>query len=45
MCLNMTGGGGNNYIVGYGEEIKILAVYVIIAEKNIVRNLVGTWSE
>ncbi len=45
MGLNMTGGGGYYYIVGYGEEIKILAVDVIIAEKNIVGNLVGTWSE
>ena len=33
------------YIVGYGEEIKILAVDVIISEKNIIGNLVGTWSE
>ena len=38
-------GGGFYYIVGYGEEIKILAVDVIIAEKNIIGNLVGTWSE
>ncbi len=45
MGLNMTGGCGYYYIVGYGEEIKILAVDVIIAEKNIVGNLVGTWSE
>jgi len=41
----MTAGGGYYYIVGYGEEIKILAVDVIISEKNIVGNLVGTWSE
>ncbi len=27
------------------EEIKILAVDVIISEKNIIGNLVGTWSE
>ena len=33
------------YIVGYGEEIKILAVDVIISERNIIGNLVGTWSE
>ena len=45
MGLNMTSGGGYYYIVGYGEEIKILAVDVIIAEKNIIGNLVGTWSE
>ena len=45
MGLNMTSGGGYYYIVGYGEEIKILAVDVIIAEKNIIGTLVGTWSE
>ena len=43
--LDMTSGGGFYYIVGYGEEIKILAVDVIISEKNIIGNLVGTWSE
>ena len=31
--------------MGYGEEIKILAVDVIISERNIIGNLVGTWSE
>ena len=45
MGLNMTSGGGFYYIVGYGEEIRILAVDVIITEKNIIGNLVGTWSE
>ena len=29
----------------YGEEIRVLAVDVIISEKTIVGNLVGTWSE
>ena len=44
--INMTAQhGGYYYIVGYGEEIKVLAVDVIISEKNIVGNLVGTWSE
>jgi NAD+-dependent secondary alcohol dehydrogenase Adh1 len=45
MGLKMTGGGGSYYIVGYGEEIKSLAVDLIIAEKSIIGNLVGTWSE
>ena len=45
MGLNMTANGGFFYIVGYGEEIKILAVDVIISERNIIGNLVGTWSE
>ena len=37
----MTGGGGYYYIVGYGEEIKILAVDVIIAEKTHSRKFSG----
>jgi len=41
----MTRPGGYFYIVGYGEEIKILAVDVIFTERNIIGNLVGTWSE
>ncbi len=45
MGLNMTRPGGYFYIVGYGEEIKILAVDVIFTERNIIGNLVGTWSE
>ena len=45
MGLSMTGDGGYYYIVGYGEEIRVLAVDMVITEKNIVGNLVGTWSE
>ena len=45
MGLQMTGAGGYYYIVGYGEEIQVLAVDMIIAEKNIIGNLVGTWAE
>ena len=45
MGLKMTADGGYYYIVGYGEEIKVLAVDMIISEKNIVGNLVGTWAE
>ena len=45
MGLDMTAAGGSYYIVGYGEEIRILAVDAIITEKNIIGNLVGTWSE
>ena len=36
MGLNMTANGGYYYIVGYGEEIKVLAVDMIISEKNIL---------
>ena len=45
MGIQMTSNGGFYYIVGYGEEIKSLAVDFIISEKTIVGNLVGTWSE
>tara|TARA_Y100001938_G_C8040626_1_gene405968 strand:+ start:307 stop:1368 length:1062 start_codon:yes stop_codon:yes gene_type:complete len=45
MGIQMTSNGGFYYIVGYGEEIKSLAVDLIISEKTIVGNLVGTWSE
>ena len=45
MGIQMTSNGRFYYIVGYGEEIKSLAVDLIISEKTIVGNLVGTWSE
>ena len=38
----MTKANSNYYIVGYGEEIKIPAVDMIITERNIIGNLVGT---
>ena len=41
----MTKANSNYYIVGYGEEIKIPAVDMIITERNIIGNLVGTWAE
>jgi len=41
----MTANSGFYYIVGYGEEIQVLAVDMIISEKTIVGNLVGTWAE
>lgn len=33
MGIKMTAGSGYYYIVGYGEEIRVLAVDVIISEK------------
>jgi len=45
MGLKMTANGGYYYIVGYGEKIEVLAVDMIISEKSIIGNLVGTWSE
>ena len=45
MGLNMTKNTGSYYIVGYGEDIKIKSVDMIISERNIIGNLIGTWSE
>jgi NAD+-dependent secondary alcohol dehydrogenase Adh1 len=43
--LAMTRAMGTYYIVGYGENITIPAVDLIITERSIVGNLVGTWAE
>ena len=43
--LAMTRPMGSYYIVGYGEDIQIPAVDLIISERNIIGNLVGTWAE
>ncbi|MDQ0509891.1 NAD(P)-dependent alcohol dehydrogenase [Ancylobacter amanitiformis] len=43
--LKMTRPMGSYYIVGYGEDIQIPAVDLIISERNIIGNLVGTWAE
>ena len=43
--LAMTRPLGSYYIVGYGEDIRVPAVDLIITERNIIGNLVGTWAE
>jgi len=43
--LAMTRPMGNYYIIGYGEDIQVPAVDLIITERNIIGNLVGTWAE
>lgn len=43
--LAMTRNAGSYYIVGYGGKIEIPAVTMIITEKNIIGNLVGTYPE
>lgn len=43
--LAMTRPLGSYYIVGYGEEIRVPAVDLIITERNVIGNLVGTWAE
>ena len=41
----MTRNAGSYYIVGYGGKIEIPAIEMIISEKTIVGNLVGTYAE
>ena len=43
--LAMTRPMGNYYVVGYGEEIRVPTIDMVITEKNIIGNLVGTWAE
>ena len=43
--LAMTRNGGFYYIVGYGGRIQIPAIDMIVSEKTIVGNLVGTYAE
>lgn len=43
--IAMTRPNGSYYVVGYGEDIRVPAVDIIITEKNIIGNLVGTWAE
>lgn len=43
--LAMTRNAGSFYVVGYGEDVQISAMDLVISEKNIIGNLVGTWSE
>ncbi|SNB71418.1 NAD+-dependent secondary alcohol dehydrogenase Adh1 [Arboricoccus pini] len=41
----MTRATGSYYVVGYGENINIPTVDLIITERNIIGSLVGTWAE
>lgn len=43
--LAMTREGGSYYIVGYGGRLEIPTMDMIVTEKNIVGNLVGTYAE
>ncbi|OJY28295.1 MAG: D-arabinose dehydrogenase [Rhodobacterales bacterium 65-51] len=43
--LDMTRAAGSYYVVGYGEDIRVPTVDMVITEKNIIGNLVGTWAE
>jgi NAD+-dependent secondary alcohol dehydrogenase Adh1 len=43
--IAMTRNAGSYYVVGYGEDVQVPTVDLVITEKNIIGNLVGTWSE
>jgi NAD+-dependent secondary alcohol dehydrogenase Adh1 len=43
--LNMTRNAGYYYIVGYGGQVEISTMDMIVSEKSIVGNLVGTYSD
>jgi NAD+-dependent secondary alcohol dehydrogenase Adh1 len=41
----MTRATGTYYVVGYGEDIRVGTGDLVLTEKSIVGNLVGTWAE
>jgi NAD+-dependent secondary alcohol dehydrogenase Adh1 len=43
--LAMTCTGGTYFLVGYGEELHVPSASIVLTEKSIVANLVGTWAE
>jgi NAD+-dependent secondary alcohol dehydrogenase Adh1 len=43
--LDMTRGMGSYFVIGYGENINVPTVNMVVGEKNIIGNLVGTWAD
>jgi NAD+-dependent secondary alcohol dehydrogenase Adh1 len=43
--IQMTRNAGSYYVIGYGEDVQVPTVDLVITEKNIIGNLVGTWAE
>lgn len=43
--LSMTRPMGSYYIVGYGEDVQVPTIDMVVTEKNIIGNLVGTWAD
>jgi NAD+-dependent secondary alcohol dehydrogenase Adh1 len=41
----MTGGGGSMFVIGYGGELRIPTLDFVAGEKNIIGNIVGTYSD
>ncbi|MGY1618731.1 NAD(P)-dependent alcohol dehydrogenase [Geodermatophilus sp. SYSU D00691] len=42
---HMTGPGGSLYVIGYGGELRIPTLDFVAGEKNVVGNIVGTYSD
>jgi len=43
--IDMTRGMGSYFVIGYGENINVPTVNMVVGEKNIIGNLVGTWAD
>jgi NAD+-dependent secondary alcohol dehydrogenase Adh1 len=43
--LDMTRAMGSYFVIGYGENINVPTVNMVVGEKSIVGNLVGTWAD
>lgn len=43
--IEMTRAMGSYFVIGYGENINVPTVNMVVGEKNIVGNLVGTWAD
>jgi NAD+-dependent secondary alcohol dehydrogenase Adh1 len=42
---NMTGPGGSMFVIGYGGELRIPTLDFVAGEKNIIGNIVGTYTD
>jgi NAD+-dependent secondary alcohol dehydrogenase Adh1 len=42
---NMTAPGGSYFVIGYGGELRIPTLDIISTERNIVGNIVGTYTD
>ena len=42
---NMTALDGSYYVIGYGGELRIPTLDIIVTERNIVGNIVGTYTD
>src|SRR3954452_7447257 len=42
---NMTGPGGSMFVIGYGGELRIPTLGLVAGEKNIIGNIVGTYTD